>query len=80
MRVVQNEPMTIGEVDLSKMVSDIKSRDDIPRILRGLQFIYMTIPLRNAIFQLLDRSQGQPVQRSSRQGAVADSGLRRNSP
>jgi len=54
MRVVQNEQMTIGEVDISKMVFDIKSRDDIPRILRGLQFIYMTVPLRNAIFQLLE--------------------------
>ncbi len=54
MRVVQNEQMTIGEVDISKMVFDIKSRDDIPRILRGLQFIYMMIPLRNAIFQLLE--------------------------
>jgi len=56
MRVVQNEQMTIGEVDISKMVFDPKSRDDIPKILRGLQFVYTNMPLRTAIFQLLGSS------------------------
>lgn len=54
MRVVQNEQMTIGEVDISKMVFDPKSRDDIPKILKGLQFVYTNIPLRTSIFQLLE--------------------------
>ena len=31
MRVVQNEQMMIGEVDISKMIFDPKSRDDIPK-------------------------------------------------
>lgn len=54
MRVTQNEQMTIGEVDISKIRFDIKSRDDIPKILRGLQFIYTHIPLRTSIFALLN--------------------------
>ena len=54
MRVVQNEQMMIGEVDISKMIFDPKSRDDIPKILRGLQFVYTNIPLRTTIFELLD--------------------------
>jgi hypothetical protein len=54
MRVVQNEQMTIGEVDISRMVFDLKSRDDIPKILRGLQFVYTNIPLRTLIFRLLE--------------------------
>ena len=54
MRVVQNEQMTIGEIDISKMVFDLKSRDDIPKILRGLQFVYTNLPLRTSIFQLLE--------------------------
>ena len=54
MRVVQNEQMTIGEVDISKMSFDLKSRDDIPKILRGLQFVYTNVPLRMSIFQLLE--------------------------
>ena len=33
MRVVQNVQMEIGEVDVSKVRFDLKSRDDIPKIL-----------------------------------------------
>lgn len=53
MRVTQNEQMTIGEVDISKIRFDSKSRDDIPKILRGLQFIYTHAELRASIFALL---------------------------
>jgi IS5 family transposase len=53
MRVAQNEQMTIGEVDISKIRFDPKSRDDIPKILRGLQFVYTNLSLRTAIFELL---------------------------
>src|SRR5450756_1412989 len=38
MRVVQDEQMIIGEVDIAKINFDLKSRDDIPKILRGLQY------------------------------------------
>ncbi len=54
MRVVQNLQMQIGEVDISKIKFDLKSRDDIPKILRGLQHLYMDIALRTQIFQLLE--------------------------
>ena len=54
MRVVQNEQMTIGEVDISRILFDLKSRDDIPKILKGLQFIYTHVALRASIFQLLE--------------------------
>lgn len=54
MRVAQNEQMTIGEVDISKIHFDLKSRDDIPKILRGLQFIYTDLALRTSIFALLN--------------------------
>ena len=53
MRVVQPSQMTIGEVDISKMTFNLKSRDDIPKILKGLQFIYLNTLLRDAIFALL---------------------------
>lgn len=53
MRVVQPLQLSIGEIDVSKINFDIHSRDDIPRILRGLQFIYMNAVLRNSIFNLL---------------------------
>ena len=54
MRVVQNNQMAIGEVDVSQIKFDPKSRDDIPKILRGLQQLYMDTSLRSAIFALLE--------------------------
>jgi hypothetical protein len=46
--------MTIGEVDISQIKFDPKSRDDIPKILKGLQHLYMNLPLREQIFKLLE--------------------------
>ena len=54
MRAVQNVQMQIGEVDISQIKFNPKSRDDIPRILKGLQYLYMDVALRSKIFQLLE--------------------------
>ena len=54
MRVVQNVQMEIGEVDVSKVRFDLKSRDDIPKILRGLQHLYVDPALRTQLFELLE--------------------------
>ena len=64
MRIVQNEQMTIGEVDVSMMSFDYKSRDDIPKILKGLQFVYMNLALRSAIFELLEAQVAPKVSKS----------------
>ena len=53
--MVQNEQMQIGEVDISQIKFDPRSRDDIPKILKGLQYIYVTLDLREKIFELLER-------------------------
>ena len=55
MRVVQHQPMSIGEVDVSKITFDARSRDDIPKILRGLQHLYTDSSLRCAVFELLTK-------------------------
>ena len=68
MRVVQSQQVTIGEVDVSKITFDPKSRDDIPKLLRGLQHLYMQTDLRAAVFDLLnqrispsvDKTNGRP--------------------
>jgi hypothetical protein len=54
MRVVQNVQMEIGEVEVSKVKFDLKSRDDIPKILRGLQHLYVDLGLRTEVFELLE--------------------------
>ena len=55
MRAVQNAQMQMGEVDISKIKFDPKSRDDIPKILRGLQHLYLNVELREQIFALLEK-------------------------
>ena len=49
MRVVQNVQMQVGETDISKMKFDLRSRDDIPTILRGLQHLYIDLSLRTKL-------------------------------
>lgn len=53
-RKVQEEQMKLGEVDISELVFDPKSRDEIPQLLKGLQYIYCNIDLRKKVFELLE--------------------------
>ena len=53
MRRVINPQLQFGEQDISAIELDPKSRDDIPQILRGLQYIYMTPEIRERVFAIL---------------------------
>jgi len=64
MRLLQNQQMLIGEVDVSNVTFNLKSRDDIPKILRGLQHLYTTEPLRENIFALLEKNIQPSVDKS----------------
>jgi IS5 family transposase len=69
MRVVQNTQMHIGEVDVSKVVIDAKSRDDIPQILRGLRYLYQDPVKRAKLFQLLESDMAPKIdKRTGRPG------------
>jgi hypothetical protein len=46
--------MTLGEEDIAKIKLDPKSRDDIPQLLAGLQYIYTTPDLRASVFTILE--------------------------
>ena len=54
MRQIINPQMQFGQIDISAIVFDPKSRDDIPKLLRGLQYIYTNLELRKRIFSLLE--------------------------
>jgi hypothetical protein len=54
MRTVQPLQPQLSDYSIADIQFDLKSRDDIPQILRGLQYIYVNIELRNAVFKLLD--------------------------
>lgn len=55
MRQVINSQLKFGEVDIGQIRFDPRSRDDIPQILRGLQYIYVTEAVRAEVFALLER-------------------------
>ena len=54
MRMVINPQLTLGEIDIPNIVIDPKSRDDIPQLLKGIQFIYTNEPLRERVFKILE--------------------------
>lgn len=64
MRDVINPQILLDGVDIGAIVLDLKSRDDIPQILRGLQYIYTEPALRQRVFAILqevipDRTKGE---------------------
>ena len=54
MRQTINSQMQLGEVDISTVTFNPKSRDDIPRLLRALQYIWTDLELRNQVFKVLE--------------------------
>ena len=54
MRISINPQMQLGEVDISKISFDPKSRDDIPKILKGLQYLYTNLKIREELFKVLE--------------------------
>ena len=54
MRTVIETQMKIGEIDISSIQFDLQSRDEIPKLLMGLQYIYTTPELRDPVFDLLE--------------------------
>jgi len=49
MRQVVPKQLQLGQCDIAQIIFNARSRDDIPQILRGLQFIYVTPDLRNSV-------------------------------
>jgi len=46
--------MSIGQRDIADIQIDVSSRDDIPVIFLGLQHIFTTKPLKDAVFKILE--------------------------
>ncbi len=53
MRKVIDIQMKFGEVDISKISFDLRSRDEIPKLLIGLQSIYCDPETREQVFKVL---------------------------
>jgi hypothetical protein len=68
MREIIRPQLQLGEQAIGAIAIDARSRDDIPRLLRGLQHIYTTPVLREQVFAIL--SAVLPV-RADGEGAVS---------
>jgi IS5 family transposase len=47
MRKIIPEQVQMGEIDITQINIELDSRDEIPQLLRGLQYLYQSVLLRN---------------------------------
>ncbi len=66
MRSVLKPQMSLGEMAIGKIKLNPKSRDDIPAILAGLQYIYITPALHDAVFTILQQIIPQQTKKEKR--------------
>ena len=53
MRVVEPVQPELADLPIADIKLDLRSRDDIPQLLRGLQHLYTQDELRQQVFKLL---------------------------
>ena len=54
MRIVKNPQAQFGQIDIAAIQIDARSRDDIPALLKGLQYIYSHEAIREQVFKQLE--------------------------
>jgi hypothetical protein len=47
--------MKLGEVNIADIEFDLRSRDEIPKLLMGLQYIWCTPEVREKVFEILEK-------------------------
>ena len=56
MRIVKKTQCHFGEVNIAEIDLSARSRDDIPAILKGLQYIYTTDEAKEKVFHALEKT------------------------
>jgi len=54
MRKVKEMQIKLGEVNIADIEFDLRSRDEIPKLLLGLQYIWCTPEVREKVFEILE--------------------------
>jgi len=54
MRDVITPQLTLGEVDIADVQFDLRSRDEIPKLLLGLQYLYIDAEIKSRVFTVLE--------------------------
>ena len=71
MRQFDPPQLHAGEINIAAIELDPNSRDDIPALLRGLQYLYVTAELRAEILQLLDEMIPPEIDRTTGRPGMA---------
>ena len=74
MRRVIDPQLSLDEQAIGAIELDPKSRDDIPQILRGLQYLYTTPELRERVFAILQELRPERSVNGLSDKAAADTG------
>ena len=68
MRKVIDLQMEFWETDIADIELDLESRDEIPKLLMGLQYIYRTRSIRKKVFKILKRIVPKKSHKTGRPG------------
>ncbi len=68
MRKAFDSQMKLGEVDIAGIQFDLRSRDEIPKLLMGLQAIYCNSEIREKVFTVLEDSLPKASKKTGRPG------------
>jgi hypothetical protein len=68
MRKVIDLQMEFWKKDIANIEFDLESRDEIPKLLMGLQYIYSTPPVREKVFDILKQIVPKKSQETGRPG------------
>ncbi len=68
MRKVIDLQMEFWKKDIANIEFDLQSRDEIPKLLMGLQYIYRTVPIREKVFEVLKQIVPQKSHEAGRPG------------
>ena len=68
MRKVIDLQMEFWKKDIANIEFDLESRDEIPKLLMGLQYLYRTAPIRKKVFRVLKQLVPKKSHESGRPG------------
>ncbi len=68
MRKAFDSQMKLGEVDIAGIQFDLRSRDEIPKLLMGLQAIYSNKEIREKVFTVLEKALPKTSKKTGRPG------------
>lgn len=68
MRKKIEQQLKLGSISIAEVKVPLKSRDELPPILRALQHIYVTPELKEAVFRILEEKVLRGKKKTGRHG------------